>query len=71
MKTQAGSPQSSVCVQCGRTNAQALYKKFTGGTIQLSHCVRIFKKKCMFHPSFFTMIHNSHTVGMSLTSMLR
>ena len=31
---------SSVCVECGEKNDQALYRKFTGGAIQLSQCVR-------------------------------
>lgn len=36
---EAAAATTSVCVQCGKTNTQALYKKFTGGTIQLSQCV--------------------------------
>ena len=30
---------SSVCVECGKINQQTLYKRYTGGSIQLSQCV--------------------------------
>jgi len=30
---------SSCCIECGRGSNQALYKEFSGGTIQLSQCV--------------------------------
>lgn len=30
---------TSCCVECGRGSNQALYKEFSGGTIQLSQCV--------------------------------
>ena len=36
----AGDPgHSSCCVECGKGSNQALYKEFSGGTIQLSQCV--------------------------------
>ena len=53
-----GDPTTSVCVQCGKINTQALYKKFTGGTIQLSQCVGLFS--IVILSTKVNDIHDSH-----------
>ena len=35
----AGEGDGCVCVECGASSRQALYREFTGGAIQLSRCV--------------------------------
>lgn len=39
-KMKSGSLLTSVCVECGESSKQALYRRFTGGAIQLTQCVR-------------------------------
>ena len=67
MRPQQVESPSSVCVQCGKTNASALYRKFTGGIIQLSQCVR--KRVCGLHRLEFSynMIITFMTDSLTVT----
>ena len=39
MSVMASVVQKCVCIECGRRNAGALYRQYTGGSIQLLQCV--------------------------------
>ena len=39
--TMAPADSGSLCIECGKDNNRALYKEFSGGTIQLSQCVSL------------------------------
>jgi len=41
MASARDSDSCSLCVECGKESNRALYKEFSGGTIQLSQCVSV------------------------------
>ena len=62
---------SSVCVECGKSSDQELYREFTGGTIQLSQCVSLLLYSEKHEVSVSTTFHERGSrAGRSLGTRL-